>query len=184
MAEAVTALTATPLAVQTARGRQDRLATLHLSMSDKTGDSAIVEYIDGQQVIHHSRDHQVMTNSPIFEAAGRRGVLKGIGGTVMLPGTNRRRPVRPGVVLHQRHPRPTILLRGRRGAQHGAQCLCAVRDFDRRRGEHLLDAVAHSGGPQEPSVRLRIGSIGAQHLWVDLKNFDFTKCSKLDLGQG
>jgi choloylglycine hydrolase len=45
---------------------QDRLATLHLSMSDKTGDSAIVEYIDGQQVIHHSRDYQVMT-SPIFE---------------------------------------------------------------------------------------------------------------------
>jgi choloylglycine hydrolase len=33
-----------------------RLATLHLSMSDATGDSAIVEYIGGKQVIHHDRD--------------------------------------------------------------------------------------------------------------------------------
>ncbi|PRC50697.1 choloylglycine hydrolase, partial [Mycobacterium sp. ITM-2017-0098] len=28
---------------------------------------AIVEYIDGRQVIHHGREYQVMTNSPIFD---------------------------------------------------------------------------------------------------------------------
>lgn len=42
---------------------ENRLATLHLSISDATGDSAIVEYIGGKQVIHHDRNYQVMTNS-------------------------------------------------------------------------------------------------------------------------
>src|SRR5574344_2599201 len=46
---------------------ENRLTTLHLSMSDASGDSAIVEYIGGKQVIHHSRDYQVMTNSPTFD---------------------------------------------------------------------------------------------------------------------
>jgi choloylglycine hydrolase len=39
------------------------LTTLHLSLSDKNGDSAIIEYINGKQVIHHDKKYQVMTNS-------------------------------------------------------------------------------------------------------------------------
>jgi choloylglycine hydrolase len=67
-----------------------RLATLHLSMSDATGDSAIVEYINGRQVIHHDRKHQVLTNSPIFDQQlALNAYWQQIGGTVMLPGTNR-----------------------------------------------------------------------------------------------
>ncbi|WP_425324919.1 linear amide C-N hydrolase [Lampropedia aestuarii] len=89
--EAVKALEAEPFSIITDNvpGEQ-RLATLHLSMSDATGDSAIVEYINGKQVIHHSRQYQVMTNSPIFEqqlALDTYWTL--IGGTNMLPGTNR-----------------------------------------------------------------------------------------------
>jgi len=69
---------------------EDRLATLHLSLSDASGDSAIIEYIDGKQVIHHSRSYQVMTNSPIFEKQlAMEEYWKQIGGAVMLPGTNR-----------------------------------------------------------------------------------------------
>ncbi len=69
---------------------EDRLTTLHLSISDASGDSAIVEYIGGKQVIHHSRDYQVMTNSPIFDQQlALNAYWKQIGGTVMLPGTNR-----------------------------------------------------------------------------------------------
>lgn len=69
---------------------EKRLATLHLSLSDATGDSAIIEYIDGNQVIHHSRNYQVMTNSPLFEKQiAMEEYWKQIGGTVMLPGTNR-----------------------------------------------------------------------------------------------
>lgn len=44
-----------------------RMATLHLSVSDATGDNAIFEYIDGKLNIHHNRSYQVMTNSPVFD---------------------------------------------------------------------------------------------------------------------
>lgn len=91
VAEAVQALQTEPFIVVTdAVPGQNRLATLHLSMSDKTGDSAIVEYINGKQVIHHGRQYQVMTNSPTFEKQlALESYWKSIGGTVMLPGTNR-----------------------------------------------------------------------------------------------
>lgn len=60
------------------------------SLSNATGDSAIVEYIDGKQVIHHGRQYQVMTNSPTFDhRLALHEYWKQIGGTVMLPGTNR-----------------------------------------------------------------------------------------------
>jgi hypothetical protein len=36
------------------------------SIAEATGHSAIFEYIDGEQVTHHGRAYQVMTNSPIF----------------------------------------------------------------------------------------------------------------------
>jgi choloylglycine hydrolase len=66
------------------------LATLHLSISDATGDNAIFEYIGGKLVIHHDRSYQVMTNSPIYEKQlALNEYWKEIGGTTMLPGTNR-----------------------------------------------------------------------------------------------
>ncbi|MWV40470.1 linear amide C-N hydrolase [Natrialba sp. INN-245] len=69
---------------------QDRLATLHLSLSDASGDSAVLEYVDGELVIHHDREYRVMTNSPTFEKQlALAEYWEEIGGTVMLPGTNR-----------------------------------------------------------------------------------------------
>ena len=68
----------------------DRFTTLHLSISDATGDNAIFEYIDGKLVIHHNKSYQVMTNSPIFEKQlAINTYWEGIPGTIMLPGTNR-----------------------------------------------------------------------------------------------
>lgn len=65
VAEAVEALRTEPFHLVTDQvPGESRLATLHLSMSDASGDSAIVEYIDGRQVIHHDRAYAVMTNSP------------------------------------------------------------------------------------------------------------------------
>jgi choloylglycine hydrolase len=48
----------------TANGHQ---ATLHLAMEDATGDSAIIEFIDGKPVVHHGRDYVVMTNDPTYD---------------------------------------------------------------------------------------------------------------------
>ncbi|HCO21648.1 MAG: choloylglycine hydrolase [Gimesia sp.] len=64
--------------------------TVHLSLSDPSGDSAIFEYIGGELKIHHGRQYQVMTNSPVFdEQIALNKYWQQIGGTVMLPGTNR-----------------------------------------------------------------------------------------------
>lgn len=64
--------------------------TVHLAISDPTGDSAIFEYVDGRLVIHHGREYQVMTNSPIYsQQLALDAYWKQIGGTTMLPGTNR-----------------------------------------------------------------------------------------------
>ena len=89
--EAVAALQEQPFTiVSDSVPGENRLTTLHLSISDASGDSAIGEYIDGKQVIHHSRKYQVMTNSPIFDQQlALNTYWQHIGGTTMLPGTNR-----------------------------------------------------------------------------------------------
>jgi choloylglycine hydrolase len=92
VAEAVAALEKDTFTLYTDNvpGKKDLLTTLHLALSDASGDSAIIEYIGGKPVIHHSREYQVMTNSPVFDKQlALDEYWKEIGGTVMLPGTNR-----------------------------------------------------------------------------------------------
>lgn len=42
-------------------------SNVHLAMEDATGDSAIVEYIDGKPVIHHGPQYKIMTNDPTYD---------------------------------------------------------------------------------------------------------------------
>jgi len=63
----------------------DIFATIHLSISDASGDNAIFEYVKGKLVIHHSKDYTTMTNSPTFdEQLAINSYWKGIPGTIML----------------------------------------------------------------------------------------------------
>ena len=89
--EAVDVLEKEPFVVATAQvPGEDKLANLHMSVSDASGDSAVVEYVNGKQVIHHGRQYQVMTNSPTYDQQlALVSYWREIGGTVMLPGTNR-----------------------------------------------------------------------------------------------
>lgn len=65
-------------------------STLHLSISDTTGNSAIFEYIDGRLIIHQGKECQIMTNSPTYDKQQTlNDYWEQIGGLVMLPGTNR-----------------------------------------------------------------------------------------------
>lgn len=90
VAEAVTAMEQAPFYVMPIMSPDGHAGTVHLSISDATGDSAIFEYINGELVIHHNRDYQVMTNSPVFEQQlALNQYWQQIGGTTMLPGTNR-----------------------------------------------------------------------------------------------
>lgn len=89
--EAVNFLSKEPFAVYSDKMPGSNLsATLHLSISDASGDSAIFEYLKGKLVIHHDASYQVMTNSPIYDKQlALNEYWKQIGGTIMLPGTNR-----------------------------------------------------------------------------------------------
>jgi len=42
-------------------------ATVHLAIEDASGDSAIIEYLNGKPVIHHGRQYQIMTNDPTYD---------------------------------------------------------------------------------------------------------------------
>jgi len=68
----------------------DKFTTVHLSISDASGDSAIFEYVEGKLLIHHDSSYQVMTNDPLFEEQlAIKGYWNHIPGTIFLPGSNR-----------------------------------------------------------------------------------------------
>jgi choloylglycine hydrolase len=90
VAEAVAALEKEPFVIIAPVLPNGRPAQGHLSLSDPSGDSAIFEYVGGKLVIHHGREYQVMTNSPIFsQQLALNTYWQQIGGLVMLPGTCR-----------------------------------------------------------------------------------------------
>lgn len=90
VSEAIAAMEPEPFYVVPAMSPDGKPGTIHLSLSDATGDSAILEYVEGKLTIHHSPDYQVMTNSPIYsQQLALNEYWRTIGGTTMLPGTNR-----------------------------------------------------------------------------------------------
>ena len=90
VAEAVAHQRQEPFYVATTLTPDGEKGSLHLAISDASGDSAIFEYLDGKLVIHHGKQYQVMTNSPSYDQQlALNSYWEQIGGTTMLPGTNR-----------------------------------------------------------------------------------------------
>lgn len=90
VAEAVEAMKQSPFYIVAPSTPDGQAGTAHLSITDPSGDSAIFEYLDGRLVIHHGRRFQVMTNSPTYDQQlALTAYWDNIGGTTMLPGTNR-----------------------------------------------------------------------------------------------
>jgi len=40
---------------------------VHMAIEDASGDSAIIEYIDGEPKVHHGREYRIMTNDPAYD---------------------------------------------------------------------------------------------------------------------
>jgi len=189
VAEAVSALEKEPYTIVTDKvPGEDRLATLHLSLSDKTGDSAIIEYIDGRQVIHHGREYQVMTNSPTFEKQlALESYWREIGGTVMLPGTNR---------SADRFARAMFYINAIPKDENPDMALASV--FSVIRNVSVPYGISTPGQPNISSTRWRTvmdhkrqlyffeSAVSPNVFWVDLKQIDFSadkgRVRKLDLG--
>lgn len=187
--EAVKALADEPFTlVSDAAPGEQRLATLHLSLSDASGDSAIIEYIKGKQVIHHSRDYKVMTNSPIFEEQlALESYWRQIGGTVMLPGTNR---------ASDRFARAAFYIDAIPKSTDPVESTASV--FGVIRNVSVPYGITTPDQPNISSTRWRTVSdqsrmryyfesaLAPNVFWVDLKKIDFSegkgKVKRLDLG--
>lgn len=91
--EAVADLRENPVLVQGGDvpvGPPGKAATVHISMSDATGDSAIIEFVNGEMVIWHDRSYQVMTNEPTFDRQlAIRDYWGGVNPREFMPGTVR-----------------------------------------------------------------------------------------------
>ena len=187
--EAVAALEQQPFTLVTDNvPGESRLTTLHLSMSDASGDSAIVEYIGGRPVIHHSRSYQVMTNSPVFEQQlALNAYWQQIGGTTMLPGTNR---------AADRFARAAFYVNAIPKDPDPNKALASV--FSVIRNVSVPYGISTPGQPNISSTRWRTvfdhqrklyffeSALTPNTFWVDLKAVDFSaesgKVLKLDLG--
>jgi len=65
VAEALEGLSAVRVVPQLVNGQN---LPLHLALEDPSGDSAIVEMLDGEAVVHHGPQHTVMANDPDYAA--------------------------------------------------------------------------------------------------------------------
>lgn len=187
--EAVKALEKNPYTIVTNYvPGENRLATLHLAISDPSGDSAIVEYIDGKQVIHHNRKYQVLTNSPTFdEQLALHSYWMQIGGTVMLPGTNR---------SSDRFTRAAFYVNAIPKTEDSLKTVASV--FSVIRNVSVPFGISTPNEPNISSTRWRTVSdqkrrryffesaLTPNTFWVDLDEIDFSektgKVQKLDLG--
>jgi penicillin V acylase-like amidase (Ntn superfamily) len=69
-------------------GSSGRPGTGHIALADAGGDSAVIEFLDGVQRIHHGRQFTTLTNSPPYdEQLASLPRYAGFGGTLPLPGT-------------------------------------------------------------------------------------------------
>ncbi|WP_172121588.1 MULTISPECIES: linear amide C-N hydrolase [unclassified Devosia] len=185
---AVEALAQEPFVIVTDKvPGDDRMATLHLALSDASGDSAIIEYVGGKQVIHHSRDYQVMTNSPIFEKQlAMEEYWEQIGGTVFLPGTNR---------ASDRFARASFYVQAIPKTDDPVQTIAAA--FSVIRNVSVPFGISTPDQPNISSTRWRTVSdhkrkryffesaMTPNIFWVDIAKLDLSasgKVMKLDLG--
>ncbi|MEU9853980.1 linear amide C-N hydrolase [Streptomyces sp. NPDC047974] len=89
VAEAVASMEAAPFQVRPqGDAHAGTWSTVHLAVEDAGGDSAVIEFLDGEPRIHHDRSYTVMTNSPPFdEQLEHLKRYEGFGGELPLPGT-------------------------------------------------------------------------------------------------
>lgn len=189
VAEAVDHIAANPIDAATGDvpGQPGRLTTVHLSLSDATGDSAILEWVEGELMVHHSRDHRVMTNEPRFEeqlAIAR--YWSGIDPLQFLPGTNRaadrfvRARFHIDAVTQSDDPR-----------------IAAAAVFSVIRNASVPYGISVADAPNLSTTRWRVvadqkarvfhveSALSPNVFWVDLARLDFSEGApvrKLDLG--
>jgi penicillin V acylase-like amidase (Ntn superfamily) len=168
-------------------GRPGSLAPLHLTLSDASGDSAVLEWIGGKLSIHHDRKYQVVTNDPPYGSQlANQKYWSAVDSLNFLPGSGRSedRFVRAGFYINAvtQSDDPRIA---------NAAVFSVIRNASVPYGVSLPEA------PNLSTTRWRVvadqksmlfygeSATSPNVFWVDLKKLDFTEGAhvrKLDLG--
>lgn len=164
----------------------DKFTTVHLSISDATGDSAIFEYINGELVVHHDPSYTVMTNDPTFEEQlAITKYWKNIPGKTFLPGS---------VTAADRFARASFFLDAIPQTDNTRVAVASV--FSVIRNVSVPYGFQIEGYPNLSTTRWRVvadqknlvyyfeSALTPNTFWVDLKKLDFSQnanVKKLDL---
>ena len=182
--EAVTGLSKEEFAIITANTTgSNMLATLHLAISDVTGDNAIFEYIGGKLVIHHDRTYQVMTNSPIFEKqlalneyweTNRRN-----SNNAARNQTEQLRQIRKSLILHQCNTadRRYTHCYCQRFQRH-SQLLCTFRNQYSRQ-PNISSTRWRTVSDHKNKIYFFESALTPNIFWVSFKDIDFSKNGKV-----
>lgn len=164
----------------------DKFTTVHLSISDATGDNAIFEYIHGKLVIHHDPTYTVMTNDPPFDQQlAIAKYWKNIPGKSFLPGS---------VTAADRFVRASFFIDAIPQTDNTRVAVAGV--FSVIRNVSVPYGFQIDGYPNLSTTRWRVvadqknlvyyfeSALTPNTFWVDLKKIDFSEkasVKKLDL---
>jgi choloylglycine hydrolase len=155
----------------------EHLPTMHISLSDATGDSAIVEFLEGKVVVHHSKAYQVMTNSPTFEKQlAINAYWSEVGGDRFLPGTRNSADRFVRASFYNKHlPEP------KNYREAIASMLSIVRNVSSPFGKsdpqkpNISSTLWRTVADQKHFVYYFESTLSPNLIWVDLKKMDFSK---------
>lgn len=150
-------------------------SSLHMAISDPSGNSAILEYIKGKLVIHKGREYQVMTNSPIYDKQiTLNDYWQQIGGTVMLPGTNRAsdRYVRASFYINavEQSADPRIAIAGVFGVMRNVSVPYGISTPNE---PNISSTRWRTVSDQKDKVYYFESTLSPNVFWIDLKGLDF-----------
>lgn len=179
VAEVVEAMRDAPFRVEVVTAPNGTAGNVHLAVSDPTGDSAIFEFLGGELHVHHGREYQVLTNSPSYDQQiALNAYWRSIGGTVMLPGTNRAadRFARASFYINAAHqsadPREAV-----------AATLSVMRNVSVPRGittpdqPNISSTLWRTASDQKNRVYYYEDSFSPSLVWVRLDELDFSEGS-------
>ncbi len=158
------------------------LPTMHISISDATGDSAIVEFLKGKVVIHHSKKYQVMTNSPTYdEQLALMAYWDSVGGHKFLPGT-RNSPDRfvRATFYNRSLPEP------KNYREAIASVLSVMRNVSSPFGKpdpdkpNISSTLWRTIADQTHKIYFYESTIAPSAIWIDFKKLDFSKDAKAE----
>jgi len=164
----------------------DKFTTVHLSLSDASGDNAILEYIKGKLVIHHDTSYTIMTNDPPYEQQlAIASYWQNIPGKSFLPGS---------VSASDRFVRASFFINAVPQTDNTRVAVASV--FSVIRNVSVPYGFEIEGFPNLSTTRWRMvadqknlvyyfeTALTPNTFWVDLKKIDFSEkanVKKLDL---